>query len=91
MKNRQCFPASYSTNNSQSKLVFSTYSREYNYYNSPIAMPNAPQDLWLPMEVDTEFYQPRYKPGITEALNTTITIQCKSVFNEQGVIFAHPV
>lgn len=76
--------------NTDTKKVFDTNCNEYIYPDNPVSVGVNSSDLHLALEVDTEFYQPRYYPGTREVLNTTITIQCRSIHQETGKIYAHP-
>ncbi len=73
----------------QLPLIFTPFSKDYFYSGKRMSMPFGDR-VYLPMELDTEFYQPKYIPGIgLITLNITITAQCRSVFLPDGKIYAH--
>lgn len=70
--------------------IFTSFSKDYLYPSGLLNIPNG-QALYLPIELDTEFYQSKYSPNEpVTALNTTITAQCRSIFLRDGKIYAHP-
>lgn len=68
--------------------IFSICSEDYVYES--LGSPATDEDLYLPLEVDTEFYQPSYDPTSgTEPLNITITVQYRSIYQPVGKVYAH--
>jgi len=70
--------------------IFTRKNDDYIYTSNTDIDFDSQDDIYLPLEVDTEFYQPAYQPGVKTTPNTTITVQYRSIFQSNGIIYAHP-
>jgi len=81
--------------NSSRHKAFITFNMFYKtatdyLYSNPIEKPDG--NIYLPLEVDTEYTHPAYdinNPD-TENICTNLTVQIKPINSKEGVIYAHP-
>src|SRR6476469_10302637 len=80
--------------NSSRHKAFITFNMFYKtatdyLYSNPIEKPDG--NIYLPLEVDTEYTHPAYdinNPD-TENICTNLTVQIKPINSKEGVIYAH--
>ncbi|WP_413176512.1 hypothetical protein [Anabaena azotica] len=66
--------------------IFYQKSEDY-IYSQPSLVGD--YDLYLPLEVDTEFYQPSHHFDTEKFTQTTLTIQYRAIYESMGKIFTH--
>jgi hypothetical protein len=70
--------------------MFRTSAKEYQYTPLILEKPND-ENLYLPIELDTEYTHPEYElNNPSQNICTNLTVQCRAINLEIGVIYAHP-
>jgi len=71
--------------------MFKATANDYIYPFESITTVNG-QNLYLPLEVDTEYTHAKYDlnhPNL-EKISINITVQCRSIVHKEGLIYTHP-
>ncbi|NET03104.1 MAG: hypothetical protein F6K62_17860 [Sphaerospermopsis sp. SIO1G2] len=70
--------------------MFYKDSKDYLYLGEPLDYVNG-ENLCLPLEIDTEYVHLPYDINHPNAnVCTTLTVQCRSITKDSGLIYAHP-
>lgn len=70
--------------------MFKPSAESYIYPEHTIHTPSG-ENLFLPIEIDTEYTHPTYNlNNPTQTICQNLTVQCRAIVHDQGRIYAHP-